>query len=462
MSAAAIARSSLTTSLARYSRSWGLWALLLVAAIGARFMVGRDDGTAITIAINDHLPVMTSAIVGVSLGIVVSTLLLPIGYIYLRSNTTRRQPWQVEEVSPASRIAIALGRFGADVAVLGLVLAVLTAAGWFLGWLALPRGTMNPWEIAFTLWVIAGPALMGLAAIRILFDALPFTRRALGDFLYFVLWMSSIVVPSIGEKMPAGFAADMYDFPGFLRPLVYTAPPGDHNFAIGGVDALPGRIPLDVMAGVMSPGYLESRLAWAFIAIGIAAFAGLVYQPHFVKRQRRAPKWLVRLTKARPVPAADPSAPTAPPHGLPLLGLVVAEFRLIAAWRLFVPAAVVIALAGLFADYRHMASPAALLLLTFGLTSQAGRAEAKGLLALTATAMLPPWTRRVAFVAAGLGWSLLMAVPAVVAHGMPVLRNAIEVGGAASLTAMALAAVSRSAFAPRVVLLIAWYAYLSS
>ena len=42
------------------------------------------------------------------------------------------------------------------------------------------------------------------------------------------------------------------------------------------------------------------------------------------------------------------------------------------------------------------------------------------------------------------------------------LRSSVEMGGAASLTAMALAAVSRSAFAPRVVLLIAWYGYLSS
>ena len=102
MTALAIAQSSFITSLLRYSRSWGLWLLLLVAPGGARFMISNDDGQGIQIAVGQHLPVMTSAVLGVSLGVVVSTLLLPIGYIFLRSNTTRNQPWQVEEVTAAA------------------------------------------------------------------------------------------------------------------------------------------------------------------------------------------------------------------------------------------------------------------------------------------------------------------------------------------------------------------------
>jgi hypothetical protein len=133
MSAQAIAKSALRASLLRYQRSWGLWLLLLVAPVGARFMISDEDGKGIAIAVGGQLPVLTSPVLGVWLGIVVTTLLLPIGYIYLRSNTTRKQPWQIEEVTAGSRIAIMLGRFGADVAVLLAMLATLTVAGWFLG-----------------------------------------------------------------------------------------------------------------------------------------------------------------------------------------------------------------------------------------------------------------------------------------------------------------------------------------
>jgi len=96
-------------SLRRYRRSWGLWLLLLVAPVGARLMISNEDGQGIVIAIGGHLPVLTSPVLGIWWGIVVSTLLLPIGYIYLRSNTNRRQPWQVEEVTAGSRVAIMLG-----------------------------------------------------------------------------------------------------------------------------------------------------------------------------------------------------------------------------------------------------------------------------------------------------------------------------------------------------------------
>ena len=100
---------------------------------------------------------------------------------------------------------------------------------------------------------------------------------------------------------------------------------------------------------------------------------------------------------------------------MPLLGLVWAEARLIAEGRLWLLLAVLVAAAGFFVDYRLIASPAALLLLIFGLTAHAGRSEQPGLIALTRTAPYAPMLRRLAFVAAGLGWSLLLALPAAVA-----------------------------------------------
>src|SRR5262245_2219816 len=269
MSAAIISYSSLTTSLARYARSRALWLMLLVAPLGARYMLPFEDGGGIKIAVGNALPLMTSAFLGVSLGIVVTTLLLPIAWLYLRSNTTRRQPWQVEEVSAGSRVAIALGRFAADGAVLLATLAALTLAGWFLGWLILPWSELHLAHITLALWLVAAPALLGLAALRILFDARPLTRSGFGDFAYFVLWIASIAVPAAMEGRAPGFGANMLDFAGFVTPLVGGAPVDVDGFAIsiGGVQVEDGRIPIDVLAGLFSAGYIESRFAWAGIAV---------------------------------------------------------------------------------------------------------------------------------------------------------------------------------------------------
>ncbi len=463
MSAVAVVRSSLTTSLLRYRRSWGLWLLLLVAPVGARFMISDEDGKGIAIAIGDHLPVLTSPVLGVWLGIVVTTLLLPIGYVYLRSNTNRRQPWQVEEVTAASRVAIALGRFAADVAVLFAMLAALTVAGWFLGWLMV-SGPLDLWAITSALWIIAAPALMGLAAIRIFFDAVPWLRRSLGDFAYFALWMTSIVMPAAVQSEVSSLAVNMYDFPGFMRPLAGSAPAKDRDIGIGGIEIKPGRVSLDVTAGLEAEGYLASRGLWAAIAVALAALSGLIYRPHTPPRLLKGQGRLARLLAVGPPPRADANAPPARAIAAPWLGLIVAEARLIGAGRLFMLLAVGAAVAGVFGDYRHIGSPAALLLLVFALSAHAGRSESRGLLhTLTSTAALSPWARRVAFVIAGLGWSLAMAVPAALA-GMSVvpLTLAAVTGLVAVLIATVLATVSGTGFAPRIALLILWYGYFST
>jgi hypothetical protein len=468
MSSLAIVRSSLTTSSARYLRSWGLWVLLVIALIGSRFFVSRDDGQAVVIAVHDQLPVLTSAMLGVSLGIVVSTLLLPIGFIYLRSNTTRRQPWQVEEVTPASRVAVALGRFFADVGVLAAVLAALTLAGFILALLRITPSDIRPGDIIAGLWLVAGPAVMGLAAIRILFDAVPWTRGALGEVLFFVLWMASIAMPVATGGRTVGFTPNLTDFAGFISPLTYAAPSDGKQHAtpdltIGGAAVKPGRIPLDVMAGLTAPGYPESRLAWAAIACAVAAGAGLLYRPHRPRRRSEISGKLARLLSAGPPRPANPNAPPARLSALPWLGLVAAEFRLIGGGRLFMLLALAAAASGLAADYRHVGAAVMLLLLLFRFSAQAGRTEAKGLRALTLTAAHSPMARRIAFVIAAAAWSLLLAIPAFVTHPwLAVLEQGVAPGVAAAATAAVLGAVTRSAFTPRLVLLVAWYAYLSS
>jgi hypothetical protein len=467
MSALAITSSSASTSFKRYLRSWGLWALLVLALVSSRFFVSREDGQAVVIAVHDHLPVMTSAMIGVSLGIVVSTLLLPIGFIYLRSNTNKRQPWQVEEVTAGSRAAIAFGRFLADAAALFAVLGVLTLAGFILAVLRMPLTEVRPLELIAGLWLVAGPAVMGLAALRVLFDAIPWTRGAFGEVLYFIVWMASLVLPVTAGERAVGLAQNMTDFPGFISPLTYAAPSDGKrhrtpDVTIGGALVKPGKIPLDVMAGLTAPGYLQARLGWALIACAVAAGAGLLYRPHRPRRKSETAGRIAKLFAAGPPKPARADAPAARLSALPWLGLVVGEFRLIGGGRLSLLLGLAAALAGLSSDYRHAGVAGALLFLLFRLSTQAGRAETSGLRPLALTAPLGPMARRLAFLVAGALWSLLLALPAMAVHPWTeVLEQGVAPGAVAALAAILLAMLSRSSFTPRLILLVAWYAYLS-
>lgn len=462
MNAAIVSASSLTTSLLRYGRSRALWLMLLVAPLGARYMLPFEDGGGVRIAVGDALPVMTSPFLGVSLGIIVSTLVLPIAWLFLRSNTTRRQPWQVEEVSIGSRIGIALGRFAADALVLLGVLAALNLAGIYLATFMLDGDELNIFELSFAMWVVAGPAVIGVAALRILFDSRPLLRSGFGDFGYFCTWMGSMIAPIVTSKSTPSFVSNMHDFAGFVTPLTYGAPGAADDFSIGGGFLATGTVNLDVMAGLMSPGYLESRLAWIGVAVALVVVGGLIYAPHKAKKKAVLAGRLGALLNAGPPPRVVPNAPAAKRAMADALGLVVSEFRLIGSGRVFLILAAVVAVISAFGDFRHVGSPAALLLLLFALSAHAGRSEARGLVALTKVAPFAPMLRRVAFVIAGALWTTLLALPAAApAAALDVLPLAAASGAIAATVAIVLSTLTGSSFAARLVLLVLWYGYAS-
>lgn len=310
----------------------GLWILLLVAPVGARFMIAARGADTTLIAVDNRVPWLTSPVLGVTLGVVIATLLLPVAFIYLRSNVTRHQPWQVEEVSPAGRIAMAYGRWLADIAVLAAVLAATTAAGCLLAVLLLPLDEVDPASIILTLWVIAAPPVAMVGSLRLLLDARRLTRGPMGEVLFFVFWMASLVFVLAGGQS-GGYGANMTDLPGFMSPISHGQG-GTDNFIIGGAEIPPGSVPirLDIMSGVMADGYLAARLTWLGIAALVPLLAGLIYAPHVAGKNRTSPAWLKFLEPGRAQPA-NPDARPARAGQLPRLALVIAEARLMAGSR---------------------------------------------------------------------------------------------------------------------------------
>jgi hypothetical protein len=457
MNAFQAAATCLTDDLLRYRRSWGLWLILIIAPIGARFLV---DGSAVHIALGGHLLEMSSGAVGVTIGVVASAMLLPVGFLYLRSNVTRRRPWQAEDVTPAPRAAMVLGHFCADCVVLLAALAVATAAGWVLAWRA-GHGPVDVIQLSVATWLIACPSLVCLVALRHLLNALPATRGALGDVLAFVCWIAMLAMPATVADRSSSFAVNMRDPGGYTRPIIGDAPLLDREFALGSGPTLPGRVGLDADAGLHAQGYAASRFAWLAIGLAAGGIAGLLDRPTGPRarkeRRVRSWKWL-----PAPRPAAVSAIP-ARPAGQPWLILCAAEFRLIGRGAPYAVLALAAALLGLAPEYRHVGSPAALLLLVFALSTQAGRNEGRNLLQLTSTTSTPPLWRRAAFVVAGTAWSLLMALPSAAVGASPApLLLASATGAGAAIAAACIAAFTRSAFAPRMLLLIAWYVYFAS
>ncbi|QAY78400.1 hypothetical protein [Sphingosinicella sp. BN140058] len=437
----------------RYLNSRGIWLLMLVAPIGARFWVPREDGTAMAVAVDGRLPVMTPAVVGLSLGVVVATSFLPIAWAYLRRNVTNVRAWQTEDVAAASSVEQTLGRFAADIAVLALMLAALTAAGCLLAWQTDDGG--SPWVVAVTIWLIGFPPLVVLAGLRALVDSCNLTRGALGDVLFAVIWLVSLATPLAAGVRGTGTIDGLRDFAGFVRPLSSGEVGANHRLAVGVFPVSSGRVPVDVVAGLRSNGYVTSRLVWCTIGIGLAAVAGLLYRSPKAASQK-APK---RSSGGAPGRAAAMARRSAQPW----LGSLRSEAEGMVGGRRMLLVLASLAAAGALLDYRHFVSPAILLWLIFAVPREAGRWQSLSLRSLALTAGSAASGKWSAFIAAGALIPLLLSLPAAVGHGsvIPILLG-LATGAAATSIGAGLAIVTRSAVVPRLALMVLWYAYFAS
>ncbi len=436
----------------RYLNSKGIWLLMLVAPIGARFWVPRTDGMTMAVAVDGALPVMTPAVVGLSLGVVVATSFLPIAWAYLRRNVTNVRAWQTEDVTVASRLKTTLGRFAADIAVLAIMLAALTVAGSLLAEQT-GQGAMVG-SVAMAVWLIGFPPLVFVAGLRALLDSRNLTRGAGGDVVFALLWLATLSMP-LAVGTGSGLLGAVGDFAGFVRPLSSGDLSRRHALAVGVFPVTERRVPVDVPAGLRSDGYVVSRLIWCGIGIALALGAALIYRSP-TPIGHRAP----RRVKATIVPRAARRARRAAYAWFGNIGDEAAGLLRNPRTILLL---VVLAAAGVVLDYRRWASPAILLWLVFAASREAGRWQVPSLQKLTLAVNAGPLARWSAFVAAGTLLSVLLSVPAAVGHLSPsALFLGLLTGAIASSVAAALAILTRSALVPRLVLMVAWYGYFVS
>lgn len=453
--------------LRRHLRSPALWALVLAAPIAAHFMLPGEAADYAVITLNGARPRFSASVLGLELGIITAVVLTPAAFLFLRAGPTKVRPWQADGVAPAPRPAVFLGRWLADVGVLWLALLSLTAAGLILSLFRIPWSAQDPLRLVASLWLPAAPALALAAGARSILDARPATRAWLGDVLFFAAWIGTAVAGLLGAGGLGAFA-DIY---GAITPLVSGADFPVDGLTIGAAPNSAASVPLDGWAGVTEPRYLAARACWLFAPALLPLLAGALYRPPVASgggsgRRGRA------ATSSEASGDHPPSTSLAPASGggrlraSPLIGLVLSLMRVMSRGRVWRAGALAVACAGLFLPFRAAVGPAVWLLALFPLAAEAGRWQAPELRRLLNATPASGPLRFAAFVLAGALLMLLPIAPALlraaVTGDAAALRQAMALVSLAPLAAAALGTLSRGAVAPRLLSLLAWYAYLSS
>ncbi len=450
----------------RYLRHPFLWLVALAIPIAARFMVPTSEASYTVVAINNAYPVLTPSVIGMELGIITALLLTPLAYMYLRSGPARITPWQVESVTPGSRISQMVGYWLADVAVLWLIMLCLAIAGVILSAFRLEFANIRPHETVIALCLIAGPALAFIAAVRIFWSARPWLRGGLGDVGFLLFWLLSMVLSILlfQTGLPGSEFADIY---GFVASMSGAVSVPIEAYTVGSAPSANGFIEVDAMRGVTDSDFLWSRLFWVFTAFLLVCFAGLVFKPpKYGTRKNRLSKLCTKLLVNTKLFGA-----------VGRIKLVIfnrSSQRLAPLWSnisqilMPVPLIVVVmslSVLGAFLPFRGGVGATLWLVLIFPLTQHSARWQSENVSQLK---HVMPMGADILWL-----WRLLAGVVIAFAACLPALITMIINGTieqipdivfislAVPLIAMAIGQVARSAFAGRMILLIIWYGYLN-
>ncbi len=338
--------------------------------IGARYS---------TIRFGEWRGLYNSAWVGGAFAVLANLLLSLPGFYLVKNALQRDRDTGVGALlmaTPVSRMTYLTAKTLSNLVYLGLTTAVLAGGALVL---QLARGesrAINPWQLWSPMVLVVLPAMAMICACAVLFEVIPAFRGALGNAVFFFLWVTFIGVTSgLPQRGSSATAAvtDLFGAGVITRSMAQDLAP-----------QFPGGNPLaDVQVGLniqasgetapsvrtfvwngltWTPLAIAGRLFWFAAALAVTAIAARLFDRFDEDRGRAAartsapPVGAAAIEAAVDAPgAAPPSAaapttltPLGPFPGVPRLGgIVAAELRLafkgVGRWWYFVAAGLAIA-----------------------------------------------------------------------------------------------------------------------
>jgi hypothetical protein len=308
-----------------------------------------------TIRFGEWRGIYNSAWVGSAFAVLAGLLLSLPGFYLIKNALTRDRESGVGAIlmaTPVTRMTYLTAKMLSNLAYLGSMTAVLAGAALVL---QLARGEsmrIDLWNLWSPMVLIVLPAMAVVGALAVLFEVIPAFRGALGNAVFFFIWITIIGLNAGLRSDASALRTTVTDLFG-ARAIV-------RSMAVAAAPHFPGSDPLSVVQvglniqasseaaqsvhtfvwdGVgWTLGTIAGRLFWFLAAFGITALAALLFDRFDEERRgaagRRAaaggPAGIAEIEPVR-IASAVP-APLTPLGALPgaprLGGIVAAELRL--------------------------------------------------------------------------------------------------------------------------------------
>jgi ABC-type transport system involved in multi-copper enzyme maturation permease subunit len=326
--------------------------LILAAAIGMGVLVnngtllvdlGSPESTHLGIRYRGEF---NSAWIGMMTVLVTNLFLSVIGF-YLVSDCVKRDirtgVGQIIATTPVRRATYLVGKWISNFAVLTALVLILAVAAVVMV-LFQSETALDPGALLMPFLAVALPNMALTAALAVFFETVPWLRGAMGNAVYFFLWLFSTSFLSLAGRVLPSFQ-DPMGYNVFSASLTAAARAAFPNENFGGISIgiatgftrkvfpWPG---LDWTPGIVGGQWLWAVLGLGMILLSAAWFARFDPAREGLRRVRVKPEEDDKAGPVEPrVKAPRIALPSLSPlvsrlaQGSPFLGVVLAELRML-------------------------------------------------------------------------------------------------------------------------------------
>ena len=273
------------------TRSYGFLITLGVTLYVAYFFIPPNHSSYSTMQMAGHRGLYNSAYLGSLMAMLISPFLSLAGF-YLVKNAIDRDIrtglGQILATTTLSKPLYTIGKTISNFAVLSVMVATMGVAVIVMQFVRREDMTLHLGEIVAPLFFISLPVMFVVAAVAILFEAIPWLRGGLGNVIYFFVWISALSAPmarldsgrrgsyndlfGTGVVVPSITAACEAAFPGSSK----TGLSMGINFKSSGQFWDLTTFHWDGLAWTKE--VIVGRLSWLGIGLGLALLAAVFFR----------------------------------------------------------------------------------------------------------------------------------------------------------------------------------------
>lgn len=310
------------------SRRYSFLITLGLTIFAAYLYLPPSSADYLTLGLGNYRGIYNSAWVGGTVAVLCSALLSLPAFYLVKNALGRDEDTRVGQIiatTPLSKPLYTLGKALSNFVFLTVMVAVIALSAGVMQLVRTEFIRIDLWALFSPFIFSVLPAMAVIAALAVLFEAIPWLRGTFGNVVYFILWLIMLIIAAGNMPSPQQVGEATNDVWGIQLVIASmikdtaTAFPDYQGSVSIGAASLQAPLETFIWSGIdWTSKIIFGRVLWMGAALGIALFAALFFRRFDPAPRKSKPGQRPEQMELPPIESFQPPVSPAPVNLTPL------------------------------------------------------------------------------------------------------------------------------------------------